>query len=87
MVVSGQEVVEALERAGFHLDEHAHGLTRMSCGDRVVFVPQHSRLDESALALVLLHARLTLARLTELLEPPTVRDLHLESHVRERRVV
>jgi predicted RNA binding protein YcfA (HicA-like mRNA interferase family) len=86
MVVSGQEVVEALERAGFRVERFSGGSAMMTHGDRVVFVPQVTTLDEAALVSVLLNAGLTLSRLIELLEPPTLRDLHLESYVRVRRV-
>jgi hypothetical protein len=76
MMVSGREVVEALERAGFRLERFSDGSAMMTDGDGVVSVPQVSRLDAATVTSVLREARLTLPRLIELLEPPTVRVRH-----------
>jgi predicted RNA binding protein YcfA (HicA-like mRNA interferase family) len=86
MIVSGREVVEALERTGFRVERFSGGAAMMTNGDRVVFVPQVPILDEASLTAVLVSACLTLSRLIELLEPPTARDRHVESYVRVRRV-
>lgn len=83
MAISGQHVVEALERAGYRIDRRSHDAVVLSQEGRMVLVPLRV-LDEEDILSIRMNARLTMTQFIALLEPPTLRDLHFESHVRKK---
>lgn len=83
MAVTGQQVVEALERAGFRIERRSGDAVVLMLDGRIVLVPLRI-LDEEDIGSIRLNARLTIPQFLALLEPPTLRDLHFESHVRRK---
>jgi len=67
-VVSGREVIRALEKKGFKLLRTRGSHAVLQCGSRVVVVPLHKELAKGTLKSILRQAGLTVEEFLDLLK-------------------
>jgi len=58
-LISGQECVKALQRAGFKVEDQRGSHIRLKAGSRRVTVPNHKELDRGTLKSIIRQAGLT----------------------------
>lgn len=66
-VISGEDCIKALQRAGFEASRGKGSHVKLRCGHRTVIVPKHKELDRGTLRNIIAQSGLTSEEFIELL--------------------